>query len=249
LMLMRAQIEAMRAVAYVAAAAMDKAHAGETPEQRAQNAALLGLLTPVVKGWCTEVAQEVTTLGVQIHGGMGYIEETGATQHFRDARITTIYEGTTGIQAADLVGRKMLHDGGKTMRSLLGELDTFATRVNGDDERLSGMVQPLAKAGRLLADTSTWILDNAMSDPNLPGAVSVNYLMLTGTVIGGWQLARAATVAQSQLDSGTADSRFYQSKIVIAQFYIEQVLPRAGAYHQAVLAGAGNIMELPADLL
>lgn len=249
LMLMRAQTEAMRCLAYITAAALDRSHRSEGTEQRAANQALLDLLTPVVKGWCTEVAQEVTTLGVQIHGGMGFIEETGVSQHFRDARITTIYEGTTGIQAADLVGRKILRDGGATMRSLLQNLDDFATQVEADNQRLGRVARELKQAGRKLAEATNWMIEQAVSNPDLPGSVSVNFLMLTGTVLGGWQMARAAVIAQQRLDAGHSDSRFYQSKMVFAHFYAEQIMPRTKAYLDAVLAGTENIMELPAEML
>ena len=249
LMLMRAQTEAMRCICYIASAALDFAEHGEDVAQRASSQARLELLTPVVKAWCSEVSQEVTTLGIQIHGGMGFVEETGAAQHFRDARITTIYEGTTGIQAADLVGRKVLRDGGKAMAVLLDEVDEFTASVATDHEQLGHLARSVAQGRQMLAEATGWILEHAESDPNIPGSVSVNFLMLTGTVLGGWQMTRAAVAAQKLLDAGDADSSFYQSKIVVSRFYIEQVMPRAKAYLDAVLAGADNIMELPADLL
>lgn len=249
LMLMRAQIEAMRSLTYVTAAALDRSHRSEDPRQRAENQARMQLLTPVVKAWCTEVAQEVTTLAIQVHGGTGFIEDTGAAQYFRDARITTIYEGTTGVQAGDFVGRKLLRDDGAAMRSLLQELSTFVTATDVDNDRIADLLHRLEQRHRELAETTEWVLEQSASDQRLLGAVSVNYLMLTGVVLGGWQMVRAAVIAQRELDAGAADTRFWQSKIALARFYVQQIMPRASAYREAVLAGAENIMELPADCL
>lgn len=249
LMLMRAQIEAMRGLTYVAAAALDKSHRSEDPRQRAEQRARMQLLTPVVKAWCTETAQEVTTLAIQVHGGAGFIEGTGVAQCFRDARITTIYEGTTGVQAGDFVGRKLLRDGGVAMRSLLKELSAFTTQTDTNDDRIADLLRRLQERHRELAETTEWVLERSASDPRLPGAISVSYLMQTGVVLGGWQMVRAAVIACQEIEARSADARFWQSKIALACFYMQQIMPRAGALRAASLAGADNIMELPADWL
>ncbi len=249
LMLMRSLTEAMRSLTYVTAAELDKSLHDDDAEQRASSQNRLELLTPVTKAWCTEVAQEVTTLGVQIHGGMGFIEETGAAQHFRDARIITIYEGTTGIQALDLVGRKILRDGGEAMHSLLAELEIIESKLDKSNRHLNQIAGSMSEGRQMLKQATEWMLEHAVTDPNLSGSVSVNFLMLTGTVLGGWQMARAALVAQQKLDVGDTDTDFYHAKMVFTRFYFEQVMPRAKAYFDAVTAGVETVMELPAEQL
>ncbi|MGI9265071.1 MAG: acyl-CoA dehydrogenase [Gammaproteobacteria bacterium] len=244
LMLMRSQTEAMRSVAYITGAFLDRA--GHAPEEgdRQLSQQRVDLLTPIAKAWCTEVAQEVTTLGLQVHGGMGYIEDTGSAQHFRDGRITTIYEGTTGIQASDLVGRKILRDEGQAMRSLLGDIRAFEKTMPTDDERLAILRRELTSGREALADVTDWILTNAPSDRNAAGSVSVNLLMLMGTVIAGWHMARAAISAIKKLDGGTTEGSFYETKLVTARFYAEQVMPRIRAYRDAVVSGSESTMAL-----
>jgi alkylation response protein AidB-like acyl-CoA dehydrogenase len=244
LMLMRAQIEAMRAVAYVTAAIFDHAHYTEDGEAQARYQARLDLLTPVAKAWCTEVAQEVTTLGVQIHGGMGYVEDTGCAQHFRDGRIITIYEGTTGIQANDLVGRKILRDGGQAMRLLLEEIEQFESQLAAAGSSLKLFVDTLAEGREAMSGATEWILEHAQHDIHAAGAVAVNLLMLMGTVVGGWQLARGAYVAQEKLDAGSHDVGFYRAKLATARFYAEQVMPRVRTYLAVVLSGSDAVMAL-----
>jgi alkylation response protein AidB-like acyl-CoA dehydrogenase len=238
LMLMRAHTEAARAVAYVAAGCVDHVHYNPNPDGRAYHEARLGLLTPIVKGWSTEIAQEVTSLGVQIHGGMGYIEETGAAQLFRDARITPIYEGTNGIQAQDLAGRKLSGDGGKAMFALLDEIDEFCTGTAGSAPHVEALK---AGAGELRT-SAHYILAHASQDPSLSGSVAFSFLMQAGTLLGGWQLARAA-VAARQL----GDDQLAETKSAMASFYATHILPRAGAYHQTVMTGADSAIALPTD--
>jgi alkylation response protein AidB-like acyl-CoA dehydrogenase len=244
LMLMRSQTEAMRAVAYITGALLDRAAHAPADEDRQLSQQRVDLLTPIAKAWCTEIAQEVTTLGLQVHGGMGYIEDTGSAQHFRDGRITTIYEGTTGIQASDLVGRKILRDEGQAMRSLLNDIRAFEETLPADDERLAVLRRELTRGREALAEVTDWILARAPTDDNVAGSVSVNLLMLMGTVIAGWHMARAAVASIEKLESGTADNSFYESKLVTARFYAEQVMPRVRAYRDAVIAGSENIMAL-----
>jgi acyl-CoA dehydrogenase len=248
LMVMKSQIEAMRAVAYVTAGTMDIAHHETDVKLRNDANERVALLTPIVKGWMTEVAQELTSIGVQVHGGMGYVEETGAAQHMRDARILTIYEGTTGIQANDLIGRKILGDEGRAVASLvreIRELDSQLATANGslDDVRVA-----LANAATTMEETVSWLVRNAPSDPLLPGAAAFNTLMLMGTVVGGWQMARAAAVCQGQSGNGV-DENFCRAKLATADFYFEHIMPRANAYARAASAGSHSTMGLPADLL
>jgi alkylation response protein AidB-like acyl-CoA dehydrogenase len=247
LLMMKAQIEAMRSAAYVAAAELDFAHRAPNPAERARHQARLELLTPIIKGWCTETGQQLTSIGLQIHGGMGYVEETGAAQHFRDARITTIYEGTTGIQAADLVGRKILRDGGAALEALIGDMAATAEALRGYDERLASVRAGLEDGVAALAASGQWLAKNFSRHPGVPGAVSYNLLMLAGTVIGGWQLARAATVACERLQGEVADRAFLEAKILTARFYAEQLMPAAIVYRKGIEAGCEPLLTMPEE--
>ncbi len=242
LMTMKAQNEAMRALAYVTAKHMDLARHHPDPAVRKTQQARVDLLIPVIKGWSTELGIEVASLGVQVHGGMGFIEETGACQHLRDSRITTIYEGTTGIQAADLAGRKLSMDQGATMQALLAEMEaTMADLAAAPGDDLATIRAALGEGIQALAAATDWIL--ASRDPNAVMAVSVDYMMLTGYVCGGWQMARAAQVAQSKLASGE-DPVFHEAKLITARFYAEHILPKAGALLRSVQHGGVSIMAL-----
>jgi alkylation response protein AidB-like acyl-CoA dehydrogenase len=247
LLTMKAQIEAMRSAAYVAAAELDFAHRAPSTAERARHQARLELLTPIIKGWCTETGQQLTSIGLQIHGGMGYVEETGAAQHFRDARITTIYEGTTGIQAADLVGRKILRDGGAALEALIGDMAATAEALRGYGERLASVRAGLEEGVAALAASGQWLAKNFSRHPGVPGAVSYNLLMLAGTVTGGWQLARAAMVACERLQGEVADRAFHEAKILTARFYAEQVMPAAIVYRKGIEAGCEPLMALPEE--
>ena len=240
LMTMRAATEAMRALAYQAAAHFDTAHRHPDDATRRAEQARADLLIPVVKSWCTELGVEMASIGVQVHGGMGFIEETGAAQHLRDARITPIYEGTNGIQANDLVGRKLLRDRGAAMQALLAELDAAVQAAPAD------LQAPLAAAVASLSQATDWLLTHGAQDPAVAQANSHHYLMLTGYTIGGVLMARAARVAQAAIDGGSEDS-FYRGKLATARFYMQQLLPRAQAHAQSVLAGAEAVLALPAE--
>jgi hypothetical protein len=234
----------MRAAAYVTAAVVDTLRHGADSEQRAAAAARTALLTPIIKGWLTEVAQELTSLGVQVHGGMGYVEETGAAQHMRDARILTIYEGTTGIQANDLVGRKILFDEGKAMREWIDEMRSMDAELAAAVD-LTPIREALSSALDDLEAAVRWLLENAPGDQNAPGAASVNLLMLAGTVAGGWQMARAALAAKKRLADDDTDTTFLESKIMTALFYAAHILPRSSSYCQAAVSGSDVIMTMP----
>ena len=246
LMLMRSATEAMRGLAYFAAIESDRAHHAGDPEQAHRHAARVGLYTPIVKGWLTELAQEVTYLGMQIHGGMGYIEETGSAQFYRDARIMTIYEGTTGIQALDLAGRKTLGDNGEALQAWLDEIRSVATDMAGVDS-LAVMAGALEKAADAGGQACAWLLENGSRERTAAGGASVNFLMLMGYLCGGWVMGMAALKARQMLDAGSGDAAFLKAKLVTAQFYFEHLLPRTGAYLATVRAGSESIMALDAE--
>lgn len=247
LLVMKSLIEAMRATAYTVAASVDAAHHAADTEERSAAKARAALLTPVVKGWMTEVAQELASLGVQIHGGMGYVEETGAAQHMRDARILTIYEGTTGIQANDLVGRKILADQGRAMQALLAEMRSLDGELARIDS-LSTIRECLSSGIGNLEASVRRLIESAPDDQNAPGAASFNLLMLTGTVVGGWQLARAAVAASRRLADADVDTGFLKAKVVTAGFYAEHVLPRSSAYSQAADSGSASLMSIAEEM-
>ena len=248
LMIMKSQIEAMRALAYVSATDWDVAHHSDDASERSRANERIALVTPVVKGWMTEVAQEVTSLGVQVHGGAGYVEEAGAAQHLRDARVLTIYEGTTGIQAMDLATRKIVGDSGKAMQDLLQEMRSLDAELEAAD--LGDIRDMLAAAVDELEHSVTWLLQNAPDDQQVPGTAAVNLMMQMGTVAGGWQMAKAAVVASRKLGA-REDHKigFLDAKIVTARFYMEHIMPRASSYARAVCAGSESTMGVPVDLL
>ena len=247
LMLMRSLNEAGRALAYQASAHVDKAQHNPDPERAAFHQRRVDLLTPLVKGWCTEVSQEVTALGVQIHGGMGFVEETGAAQHQRDARILPIYEGTNGIQALDLIGRKLLKDQGKGLQELAGEFQKTLARVGAAGKDLQPIQRGLGQALFASDKAIRHIFTNVMADWSFPGAVAFNLMMLLGTTAAGAMLAESALAAHGKLQQGEGDADFYSNKIITARFYAEQVLPRTSAYMQAILSGHEATMGLPED--
>ena len=246
LMLMKSQAEAMRALAYTTAAAMDFAHKSGNPVERKRHQAYVDLMIPVVKGWSTETGIEIASLGVQVHGGMGFVEETGAAQYLRDARITTIYEGTTGIQAMDLVGRKIAREGGETAKQWLAELKTFdaglARSKHPDVQALRNQFAPGVQA---LADCVEFIVASSAKDPRPAFAGAVPFLKLMGIVAGGWQMGRAALAAERALQGG--DRNFLEAKIATARFYADHVLVQAPALRNTVVNGAAGVMALSED--
>ena len=242
---MKAYIEAMRSLAYVTAADLDLSHKHPDPAVRASHQARLELMIPVVKGWSTEMGQVLTSLGVQIHGGMGFVEETGAAQHMRDARITTIYEGTTGIQANDLVGRKILRDGGESLKSLIVDLRKCEAELTNAAD-LSVLATGLREGREAIEAAGAWLAANHAKHPAAPGAASYHLLMLIGTVAGGWQLSRAALIARERLATGAtgSDGEFFKAKLVTARFYAEQFLPLATAHLRALQSGPESLLAL-----
>jgi len=244
LMTMRAQTEAMRALGYYAAGALDRSKRHPDAQERARQQARLDLLTPVVKGWSTELAVEIGSLGEQVQGGMGFDEETGAAQYLRDARITTIYEGTTGIQANDLIGRKVGAEKGATALALIADMRELDAGLAAAGERCAAMRAALAQAVDGLEAATRWLVDHYQQEPDVAAAVAVPYLKLFGTVAGGWMMARAALIARERLGASAADHEFLAAKMATARFYLEHLLPQAGALAQTVTGGAASTLAL-----
>jgi alkylation response protein AidB-like acyl-CoA dehydrogenase len=248
LMSMKAQAEATRALAYVTAAAHDKAHHHPDEGVRARGQAFVDLMIPVVKGWSTETSIEVASTGIQVHGGMGFIEETGAAQYLRDARITTIYEGTTGIQANDLIGRKVAREGGATAKAVLAEVDATVAALRAAASPDLAVIGARLAAGRKAAgDCVDWIVATAGSDPKAVHAGAVPFLKLCGAVFGGWQMGRAAVAAQARLGRGEGDAAFLRAKIATARFFADHHLAHAPALRDVVLEGAAGVLALADD--
>ena len=239
LLLMRAQSEAMRALAYYTAGAIDRARHHPDAERRAQQQRRVDLLIPVVKAWCTDLGVEIASIGVQIHGGMGFIEETGAAQHLRDARIAPIYEGTNGIQANDLVGRKLLRDRGAAATELLADMRTIDRRLEAaPGEDIAGIRPALALAIDALGEATSWMVETGAAD--LPHALagSASYLKLMGIVTGGALLAQGALAAEARVKTGTGDVAFNKAKLMTARFFAEHVLATAPGLVPAITGGA-----------
>jgi hypothetical protein len=247
LMTMRAYTEGCRAMAAVAAAAYDAGHAHPDKELRQQNLAFYEFLVPLVKGYSTEMSVEVASLGVQVHGGMGFIEETGAAQYYRDARILPIYEGTTAIQANDLVGRKTARDGGKTARAIAAMIERTEAELQQRDSAAARSMHASLKAARLaFVDVVDFVAGKTKASPNEVFAGSVTYLMLAGNVVAGWQMARALLVAEQRLSEGT-DPDFMRAKIATARFYGDHLLSKAAGLRHSIIEGAAALEAMPLD--
>ena len=245
LMSMRSQTEAARALAYVGAAISDVAHHHPEAEVRAESLATYEYLVPVIKGWATEMSQDVTRDGVQVHGGMGFIEETGAAQHYRDAKILTIYEGTTAIQANDLVGRKTVRDGGAVAKAIIAQVRATEAQLgelSGAD--FQAMQRHLAEGSAALEAVVEYVVANMKSDIKAVFAGSVPYLKLAGIVLGGWQMARAAVAAQQKLGEGSGDASFYNAKIATARFFADHILSQAPGLRATIIDGSAGVMAL-----
>jgi 3-(methylthio)propanoyl-CoA dehydrogenase len=244
LMTMRAYTEGCRALAAGAASAYDAAHHHPDAEARKQNAAFYEFMVPLVKGYSTEMSLEVTSLGVQVHGGMGFIEETGAAQYYRDAKILTIYEGTTAIQANDLVGRKTARDGGQTAKAIVAQMEATekALTASGSADALA-VLKRLSAARKALIDVIEFVAGNTKAAPNAVFAGSVPYLMLAGNVFAGWQMARSLLAAETELAAGN-DTQFMQSKIITARFYADHLLSKAPGVRDSIVEGADCVTAL-----
>ena len=239
LLLMKSQTEAMRAVACVVGAATDAARCHPDEATRKENQAFVDLMIPIVKGWSTENAIDIASLGVQIHGGMGFIEETGAAQYLRDARITAIYEGTTGIQANDLIGRKIAREGGQTIKGLIATMRKVEAELGKQsDAELTAIRKSFAAGLNALEESVNYIVATYAGQVQLASVGAVPFLKLFGVVAGGWQMARAALASKRHLDAGTSEAAFYKTKITTARFYADHVLSQAISLSYAVVNGA-----------
>jgi hypothetical protein len=237
---MRAQTEAGRAMSFYAIAAEDRSFHHPDQQVRAESAKLVEILTPLVKGWCTEVAMEITSLGVQVHGGMGFIEETGAAQHMRDARILPIYEGTNGIQALDFIGRKCLRDGGEGLLALLAEMSLTASVSS-----LSPQIQGLLSSLEMAITQCREALDSVLANPQQSPYTAYAYMMIFGNSVSFWLMVKLAVAAEKHLDQGSQE-RFYQQKISTTQFFAAQLLPRNYGYLAAVTGGVDYLQSVEA---
>jgi alkylation response protein AidB-like acyl-CoA dehydrogenase len=247
LMTMRAYVEGCRAMATVAAAAYDTSHHHADADVRKQSLAFYEFLVPLIKGYSTEMSLEVTSLGVQVHGGMGFIEETGAAQYYRDAKILTIYEGTTAIQANDLVGRKTARDGGQMAKSLAVLIEvTEALLIKSGSADALAVAKRLKAAREAFVDVVNFVASNTKTSPNAVFSGSVPYLMLAGNLMAGWQLARGLLVAQDQLAQGV-DKGFMQAKITTTRFYADHLLTKAPGIRDAIVEGADSVTALALD--
>jgi len=246
---MRADIMAMRGLVGIGAAAMDMAAHDDSPE--IQNR--LGLLVPIIKGWLTEQSQNVTSAAVQIHGGMGFIEETGVAQHYRDARILPIYEGTTAIQANDLVFRKTIRDGGGAVTDLLNEINQDMMSIRDDDtDPALGSIQTLASRMMTAVETTRKVVDHLLASANSPRRGAANghhYLMLLGVLTGGWQMVRGAAIAQDVIKAEGSDKPFLEARKAMARLFITQRLPQIDALAETIMTGDEAVLEISSDWL
>jgi len=247
LLLMKSQTEAARALTLYGAFQFDLAGYGQDEQVRTAARARGELLTPIIKGWCTEIGNEVASLGVQVHGGMGFIEETGAAQYLRDVRITTIYEGTTGIQSNDLIGRKLARDRGAAMGALLADMERELNAVTGSDPAVEAVRKATLEGVSFLGRATRALLEALATQPERAMAVSVPYLKLCGYVVGGWLLAKSAAIAAGHTSGAERD--FYAAKVRTAAFYAAQVLPNAAALARVVESGGASVIGTDATLL
>ncbi|MDH4168551.1 MAG: acyl-CoA dehydrogenase [Acidimicrobiia bacterium] len=244
LMSMRSKVDAMRALLYLDAGAVDRADRHPEADVRVRNDELAQLLTPISKAWCTDLGVELTSTAIQIHGGMGYVEETGVAQYWRDSRITPIYEGTNGIQAMDLVMRKLPMDGGRVITRFLDDMSATVAELRRAGGPVDPLADPLEAAVAVLAETTGWLAENGMGDPAAALAGATPYLEMMGLVTGGWLSARSALAAHRALEAGTDDQDFYRAKIASASYFCTQELPRAHGLRAAVTAGAEALFAL-----
>jgi alkylation response protein AidB-like acyl-CoA dehydrogenase len=249
LMEMKSRTEALRALLYWTAAQMDHAQRNPDPALRATAQAITDFMIPVVKGWCTESSIEITSIGIQIHGGVGFVEETGAAQYLRDARITTIYEGTTGIQGNDLIGRKLAKEksgAGTTAKALQRQIKACVEELS-KDKNLHIIGKQLGVALADMETATEWMLENYDSNPQAAHAGAVSYLLLAGIVTGGWQMSRAAQIAQRQIDAGSQDT-FLQAKLATVRYFAAHQLPKTMGYCSAITEGSESVLSLDESL-
>jgi 3-(methylthio)propanoyl-CoA dehydrogenase len=248
-MTIRAGVEAIRALAYFTAGALDRAKHQAEPVERDRNQRLVDLLIPVVKAWSTDIGCQAASLAIQVHGGVGFIEETGISQLYRDVRIAPIYEGTNGIQANDLVGRKLARDGGAAARDFIAGIrasDSDLAAARGED--LAPIRASLAEAATTLSRATDWMVETHAANPALALAGATPYLRLFGTVAGGWLMAMAALSALRRLGEDPSQSRFLKAKLVTARFYADNLLVEADGLSAQIMRGGPSVLALPAEL-
>jgi alkylation response protein AidB-like acyl-CoA dehydrogenase len=241
---MKSQVEAMRGLCYEVSADLDRANRIEDAEERAAAQAMLDLMIPVVKAWCTDVGLAITSTNIQVHGGMGFMEETGAGQHYRDARITTIYEGTNGVQAMDLLGRKVVRDGGAAARRFTDAVRATVAALDTTKSAEAALAKHLGAGAAAVDDAVSWLVESFAGDPARAAAGAVPFLEMMGLVAGGWMLARGAIEARRQLSEGAGDAAFLESKLITAQFFAESHLSRAPSLLDPIIGGGALVMAL-----
>ena len=249
LMTIKANNEAMRCLLYATAEAFDLAHHGPDEATRSAAEELLDIYTPIAKAWSTDLGVEMTSLALQVHGGMGYVEETGVAQHYRDARIAPIYEGTNGIQAIDLVARKLPLRNGGAIKDLIGHMAALDTDLAEAGDGLASIRRGLSAAISDLTSAVLWLAEHGIRNPNHALAGATPFLRLMGTTIGGWYMARSALAAHNLLQAGSDDGQFLTAKLTTARFYTEQLLPQTAALLPMVTAGADRLFEIPVSQL
>ncbi len=249
LMTMKAYNEAMRCVLYATAEAFDLTHHSPDAAVRAAGQEFMDLMTPVAKAWCTDLGVEMTSLALQVHGGMGYVEETGIAQHYRDARIAPIYEGTNGIQAIDLVARKLPMRNGGAIQDLIGRMASLDAEMAEAGDDLASIRGALGASVADLTTAVLWLGEHGPSNPNDALAAATPFLRLMGTTVGGWYLARGALAARELIQKGTGDNAFLEAKLATARFYAEQLLPQTRGLLPMVTAGADQLFAVPVDQL
>lgn len=247
LMSMKSQIEAMRCMIYLNGASLDLAHNHPDEETRKDQMGLAELLTPLSKAWCTDLGVELASTAVQIHGGMGFIEETGVGQHYRDSRILPIYEGTNGIQALDLVGRKLGLMGGEPVRKMLADIEALSKELSGGDAELAEISRHLGVAVTALKEATEWMYSNAPNDPNAAPAGATPYLRMFATTVGGYLMAKSAVKAKELLAAGDADEKFLNGKVATARFFAAQILPQVAALLGPVTEGPELLFAIDED--
>ncbi len=244
---MKSQIEAMRGLCYEVSAELDRAIRLEEPVERARSQEMVDLMIPVVKAWCTDVGTAITSTAIQVHGGMGFMEETGVGQHYRDVRITPIYEGTNGVQAMDLLGRKLMRDGGATARRLLDEVRAVAGELGEEDRQLASFGDRLSPAVDATSDAVTWLVETFPADPARASAAAAPFLEMMGLVAGGWMLARGMLQARRLASAPGADAGFLEAKVTTACYFAETHLARVPALLGPVIGGGSLVMALAED--
>jgi 3-(methylthio)propanoyl-CoA dehydrogenase len=245
LLTMRAYAEATRALIYWTANCLDVAERSTDEAEKRMHQALVDLMIPIVKGWSTEAGIDVTSLGIQIHGGMGFVEETGAAQYYRDSRISAIYEGTTGIQANDLVGRKVGREGGQTALALIKEMEKLVPALDSaGDVNLKAFAKALNAGIKEFKRATEWIVEVFPANPGAVNAGAVHYLKLAGTVCGGWMMGRAALIASQQLARGEGDADFLKAKIITTRFYGDHIITLATGFADAITTGADSVLMM-----